>query len=75
MAKLCRARVTLPSRDGQASVQFICTLMKQSPDQALHEHAEHGRVRAQDGTVKEYHITWIGVDPEVWRQEAPKREG
>ena len=73
MAKLCRARLTLPSADGRYVVHFECN----RPATNAHDdvHWEHGRVRAADGTVSTYEVSWrnaVGGSSEVWR-EMPKR--
>lgn len=73
VAQQCRARVSLPASTGLAEVVvFTCNLSKGHADpnldaQFASDHAEVGRVRTKDGTVRSYKITWAELPPEVWR--------
>lgn len=72
MAQQCRARVSLPNSSGDGDVLFTCNLAKGHSEPSLdgqysNEHTEVGRVRAKDGTVRSYKVTWTDLPPEVWR--------
>lgn len=73
MPKLCRARLTLPSADGQHTVIFECNLGKGHAADATPQygsrHAEVGKVRGLDGKVRHYTITFSdeAETSEVWR--------
>lgn len=66
MGKLCRARKSVPSVDGQASVLFTCNMLA---DHTPHHHQENGRVRTRAGIVADYTFTWLDSGTETWRQE------
>jgi hypothetical protein len=70
MPKLCRARLTLPSADGQHTVIFECNLGKgHSTDTRPDVHVEVGKVRGLDGKVRAYRVEFGEAfeTTEVWR--------
>lgn len=63
----CRARVSLPTRDGFSGLtSFECTQPTHSPDT---EHAEVGRVRLRNNRTYGYTFRWLELDTEIWREE------
>lgn len=70
MPRLCRARKTLPSIDGRASVMFTCNLTAGHDDAEPDSHREEGRVRTRSGQVSGYVFSWTDLGTEAWRQEA-----
>lgn len=68
----CKARFSLPSREGTGLIAFECAEL----NHVLHDasdvvsHRESGRVRLRNGRVYEYDIYWSEPSTaEVWREE------
>lgn len=68
MPKACRVRLMLPDNSGANTVVFRCNLEKGHAERGSFPHAERGRVRATDGKVQTYTVSWDDSQMEVWRQ-------
>lgn len=68
--RACRARFSLPSKDGRSLVQFECTLSVAHVSDCMAVHRERGRVRLRNGKLYTYKVEWTELtEREVWREE------